>query len=312
MRGQLLCDVDSPVVRLCMEVCLQNINDLEDDILTCNICSVINSMLKHFANCNKSPKECSICIQIFTLICSHIYYCTNTYITEQLFNDDRSVCEIQLCGKVKLMLGGASITSQLALMWFKIRKALARIIDGVVEEFDDIGPVDPTTGFPPVAPIPSTTGTNAVSHTPLGPTKSAPGGRSMKGGSRLPSIPEGQASPNASRVLVRKVSDLTKVEETQARSKDSTGVPDPPDQQSASPVTLPRPEQTENSIEDPKSRSDDEESEPESGRFGKKYRYTSLPMGPPGSNSTYLPSLKEKPTGIRGIGKLWTRLINKM
>lgn len=285
---------------MCLDNCLRNMDDLEDETLACNVCSVFNSMIKHFANCSKSQKECSICIQIFTLICSHINNCTNNNNMEQTLSGNYLPCKIQLCQRVRLILDGASISAQLGLMWFKIRKMLARFIDGIPEELEDEVEVKP----PP----------NSNSHVDSSlPSMRRP---SLIKPMTLPSIPEGGQLPsqapahNSSRVLVRKPSSLATVAERQNGSQTGDGlqicyksivhnvmVPAEMQQVGESEAGF----EQASSLADSHSVTSDEDS------FKNDRGITSLPTDPPGKGkkNPYYPSMKEKPTGIRGIGQLF-------
>lgn len=221
------------------------------------------------------------------------------------------MCNIKLCMKVITILGGKDISMQLNIMWFTIRKILARIIDGVNEEDVESEVIAKPEQVQSATSTKPVTRRTSTMHQPL------------------MSIPEGEqlclsngSSPSSSRVLRRKPSklsiqcsipvpnDLSESATVQAANASSVAGQATNASNAAGSVTsshntekslYARAECEESSIE--------KEDEPKlpvdrdtGGHTVFESKYVSLPMNPPKQTSPYFMSIKEKPTGIRGIG----------
>ena len=128
-RGCPFWDLNPNPVAACLANCMQNLDDLQDDMLECLVCSTINSLMKHFANCIHGYITCDLCTQIFSLICCHVNECIRTSTKfKKSVDTSMSICEIPLCEKIQQTLSGAEISGHLKMLWFNIRKKLSRVL----------------------------------------------------------------------------------------------------------------------------------------------------------------------------------------
>ena len=148
-------------------------------------------MLKHFADCQELYLACTMCMQVFSFICTHAYECKmNQY-----------ECEIKLCKKFHQVLGTDTIPNRMKCLWFNIKKKLARVLggdDGVMTSTSNV-PVNPpnltslggTRGFNPSLESIPETGSDGSS--------SRSGSRVLvrKRSAKLPSLPESESLPFA-------------------------------------------------------------------------------------------------------------------
>lgn len=292
----------------CVEERLDHPEELPEDGLNCSTCITVDSLLKHYAHCLSLFNSCGMCVKSFSLTCSHVTHC--------LSNPDR-VCEIRICRAIRVTIG-SNISSHKKTLWFQVRRKLARIFDDAEEDgveqlnTPDEGTIRPRT------------------KTKLSASLSGP----------LPSIPEGttlsltSTSRSGSRVLHRKMSGLTNVEEGQqsgvfedegssasqaineAAGAEGVveGAEDDVEEVDSKHGLYSRPEIPDEADAIPTSSEDGSVSTEStgsghaegSGQFAvvtAVSRFNSLPMGPPGHGEPYFPSFKEKPSGKKGIGK---------
>ncbi|WAR14249.1 STK4-like protein [Mya arenaria] len=329
--GGHLSRINNPDVAMCVAFTLQLIEDQEEETANCTVCLILDSMLRHFASCIVSPtfstegtRSCQMCLQIFTLICIHINDCNNNNHFHEKLNEttldkgSKSLCTSKLCLWVIQKLEGKDLPMQINMVWIHIRGLLGRILDGVSVEAEDIViPEVLTRGTKLHVKRPSRTSTTRL---PLS----------------LPSIPENETigSPNNSRPLSRKKSNLASVEENKSQKPVHTGTDSIEVKQEAeAAVTSPtedftdksgtifahvRPE-TRDESEDvgdalPTGQQEGHDLEgPGSG--GSSGDYTPSFVQPRGRGNKSLPmdgfkdpqyfiSVKEKPTGIKGIDEV--------
>ena len=189
IKGPVWEQIDNPIPD-CLSLSLDKPEEVSEELLNCDVCSIINSMMKHYADCEKQYVVCTMCIQMFSFICIHAYNCKkNGY-----------QCEIALCVKFYQVLGDDTIHGRMKCLWFNIKKKLARVLG-----FDD-GVMTSTCAVPVNPPnLPSIGG--ARSYNPS-----------------LASIPEnteGSSSRSGSRILARKRSNkLPSVHETESLPPD--------------------------------------------------------------------------------------------
>lgn len=237
--------------------------------------------------------------------------------------DFEPVCTIRLCTRITQKLNRKDLASQVNIMWFHVRRILGRIMDGVALDTEEVVMV--TSVKSEVAPaLSGQKRPSRVSRGGLGPT--------------LPSIPETQpltttGSPSGSRILIRKRSNLASVEEkgrgTDAGPQSESNIfvrgetrgSEGEDESDAVPTGA-----SDQPVEGaPHSELEGQglgsvDPDPQSGGstssledFGKTGKgHVSLPMGPPGYNPLYYSSIKEKPTGVKGIGGYFNLTVNNM
>ena len=167
-------------------MCLDKPDELSEDLLNCDVCTILNSMMKHFADCPEQYLVCTMCIQMFSFICIHAYDCKR----------NQYQCEIALCIKFHHVLGEDTIRNRMKCLWFNIKKKLARVLgcdDGIMTTTSTL-PVNPPnlppTGgmrYPSLTSIPENTEGSS----------SRPGSQVLarKRSNKLPSVPEQASLP---------------------------------------------------------------------------------------------------------------------
>lgn len=286
---------------------------MSHDALGCSVCITVDSLLKHYANCLSIYNSCDMCVKVFSLMCSHVVDCMN--------NNAVGICEIKICAAIKSLVEN-DLSTRMKTLWFQLRRKLARIIEGGEEEMIE-SPREYMSGEDSIKRRPSRA---SASHT-----------------NTLPSIPEATSlsmtpstSRSGSRILRRKISNLPNVDErvqgpssgaaalnNEAGGHEAAVVQgfedkvhrsgDLIDSKYRSSVTLySRAEIIDESdaiptfSEEGSAQSMGSGSTDGSGQFGLEpgRQYQSLPMGPPRGGDPYYPSVKDKPTGKKGIGEL--------
>ena len=164
-------------------------DELSEERICCDVCNVLNSMLKHFADCQELYLACTVCMQVFSFICIHAYDCKR----------NQYECEIKLCKKFHQVLGTDTIPNRMKCLWFNIKKKLARVLgsdDGVMTSTSSV-PVNP----PNLTSLGGTRGFNpsleSISESGSDGSTSRSGSRVLarKRSAKLPSLPESESLP---------------------------------------------------------------------------------------------------------------------
>lgn len=116
-EGNPLYDFPMNGIQDCLSRCLSNLEFETVDMLSCGFCNIVNSLMKHYADCQALYNDCTMCVQIFSLICGHVTHCTKT-----------ERCGGPLCDLILQHLNGESIAAHMRSLWFRVRKKLARLI----------------------------------------------------------------------------------------------------------------------------------------------------------------------------------------
>jgi len=162
--GTVYYDIN-PEVAKCLVFVLNYIEEPREETLNCLVCDVLHSLLKHFTNCeetvnifaSKNGNVCHMCLKIFALICSHVHDCLNnnrsfsirlgqgqiqgidqgqanqgqTGDVEAGLDENQLKCDLKLCLNIKQLLKGQELGSQIKMVWHHARKMLGCLLDGI-------------------------------------------------------------------------------------------------------------------------------------------------------------------------------------
>ena len=184
-----VCELGDNPIRDCISCSMEAPDELSEERISCDICNVLNSMLKHFADCQELYLACTMCMQVFSFICIHAYECKmNQY-----------ECEIKLCKKFHQVLGTDTLSVRMKCLWFSIKKKLARVLgfdDGVMTSASNI-PVNPSNLTSLGGPRGYNPSLDNIPETGSEGSTSRSGSRVLarKRSNKLPSLPETESLP---------------------------------------------------------------------------------------------------------------------